>query len=398
MGEIKTAHAIFYADSNGMNELRDDSVDLMITSPPYPMIEMWDGLFTKQNPAIGEALWDKNGNLAFELMNQLLDGVWQEVYRILRPGGIACINVGDATRTIDGDFKLYPNHSRISSHCLKTGFQALPEILWRKQTNAPNKFMGSGMLPPGAYVTLEHEFILVFRKGGKRKFESQAEKLRRKRSAFFWEERNIWFSDVWMDMKGAKQDLNNENLRNRSAAFPFELAYRLINMFSAKGDLVLDPFVGTGTSMAAAMASCRNSVGYEIDPNFADAVAERTNDIVASSNQYIDERLAKHLEFITNRTASGRSLKYKNENYGFPVMTKQEVGILINDVREIRMLSNHQIELLYDSNPQEKYCGLYDEHDEDVFDSSDDPSAEAIRGTEESKPRDGILSIQRDLF
>ena len=246
MGEKRTTHTIFYADSNRMTELKDESADLMITSPPYPMIEMWDEVFAKQNPAIGDALRDKNGNLAFELMNQLLGGVWQEVYRILRPGGIACINVGDATRTIDGDFKLFPSHSRIMSHCLKTGFQALPEILWRKQTNAPNKFMGSGMLPPGAYVTLEHEFILVLRKGGKRKFESQADRIRRKRSAFFWEERNMWFSDVWMDMRGAKQDLENENLRKRSAAFPFELAYRLINMFSVKGDVVLDPFLGTG--------------------------------------------------------------------------------------------------------------------------------------------------------
>lgn len=397
MGEQRTTHTIFYADSNRMTELKDESADLMITSPPYPMIEMWDEVFAKQNPAIGDALRDKNGNLAFELMNQLLCGVWQEVYRILRPGGIACINVGDATRTIDGDFKLYPSHSRIMSHCLKTGFQALPEILWRKQTNAPNKFMGSGMLPPGAYVTLEHEFILVLRKGGKRKFERQADKRRRKRSAYFWEERNIWFSDIWMDMKGARQDLENENLRKRSAAFPFELAYRLINMFSVKGDVVLDPFLGTGTSMAAAMASCRNSVGYEIEPNFSNAVAEITNDIVASSNQYIDERLARHLEFVTKRVASGRSLKYKNENYGFPVMTKQEVGILINDVREFRMLSNQQIELLYDPNPQKKYCRLYDEYDEVKCDSTDG-QLEPIRHTEESKSRDRILSIQRDLF
>ena len=149
--------------------------------------------------------------------------------------------------------------------------------------------------------------------------------------------------------------------------------------------------------MAAAMASCRNSVGYEIDPNFSDAVTETTNDIVASSNQYIDERLARHLEFVTKRVASGRSLKYKNENYGFPVMTKQEVGILINDVREIRMLSNHQIELLYDENPQEKYCRLYDELDEVKCDSTEG-RLEEITGTEESNPRDVILSIQRDLF
>ena len=397
MGEIRTTHTIFCANSDNMKELADESVDLVVTSPPYPMIEMWDGVFARQNPEIGDALERRDGNRAFELMNRILDNFWSEVYRVVKPGGIVCINVGDATRTIDGNFKLYPSHTRIMGHCLKTGFQALPEILWRKQTNAPNKFMGSGMLPPGAYVTLEHEFILVLRKGGKREFVSRDDKLRRRRSAFFWEERNIWFSDVWMDMKGAKQDLEDEKLRKRSAAFPFELAYRLINMFSVKGDVVLDPFLGTGTSMVAAMASCRNSTGYEIDPNFADAVTERKNDVVASSNQYVDERLARHIEFIDERTASGRSLKYRNENYGFPVMTKQEVGILINDVREVRMLSNRQFELLYDPNPQEKFCGLYDGHDEVKSESTDDPS-EAIRRIEESKPRDERISIQRDLF
>jgi modification methylase len=76
------------------------------------------------------------------------------MYRILIPGGIMCINIGDTTKTIDNKFCLYSNHSRILTHCLSLGFDNLPNIIWRKQTNAPNKFMGSGMLPVGAYVTL----------------------------------------------------------------------------------------------------------------------------------------------------------------------------------------------------------------------------------------------------
>ena len=104
------------------------------------------------------------------------------------------------------------------------GFTNLPEIIWRKPTNSPNKFMGSGMLPAGAYVTLEHEFILIFRKGGKRIFKSDAEKLKRQQSAFFWEERNVWFSDLWT-LTGTNQKLNNKNSRERSAAYPFDLAY-----------------------------------------------------------------------------------------------------------------------------------------------------------------------------
>ena len=397
MGDLKTLHTVFYENSENMKELKNESVDLVITSPPYPMIEMWDVAFTKQNPEIGEALRSNDGNRAFELMNRLLDNVWNEVYRVVKPGGIVCINVGDATRKINGDFKLYPSHSRIMCNCLTAGFQALPEILWRKQTNAPNKFMGSGMLPPGAYVTLEHEFILLLRKGGKREFAREADRLHRRRSGFFWEERNVWFSDVWMDLKGAKQDLDDEKLRKRSAAFPFELAYRLVNMFSVKGDLILDPFLGTGTSMLAAMASCRNSLGFEIDANFADALAARTTNIVTSSNQIIDERLTRHIEFVKGRTVAGRALKYRNEIYGFPVMTKQEVGIFINDVRKIKILANGETELFYDPNPQKKYCGLWDTPDTALFESTDH-SSRPVRADTHPSPAANVASTQRELF
>jgi DNA modification methylase len=103
------------------------------------MIEMWDKIFSKQNPAIGEALENKDGKTAFELMNKELDKVWKEVYRVLKDGGIACINIGDATRKIGDQFKLYASHSRILQYCLELGFSSLPEILWRKQTNPRQK-------------------------------------------------------------------------------------------------------------------------------------------------------------------------------------------------------------------------------------------------------------------
>ena len=104
------------------------------------------------------------------------------------------------------------------------------------------------MYPGGAYVTLEHEYILILRKNGKRKFTTQPEKQNRRESAYFWEERNIWFSDIW-DLKGIRQDIQQKDIRTRSAAFPFELAYRLINMYSVFGDTILDPFLGTGTTI-----------------------------------------------------------------------------------------------------------------------------------------------------
>ena len=158
---MKTEHKIIFDDAREMKELKNESVDLMITSPPYPMIQMWDEIFGKQNPEITKALKEENGERAFELMNKELDKVWKEVYRVLKVGGIACINIGDATRSIKGKFQIYTNHARITNYCLSLGFHALPEVLWVKETNKPDKFMGSGMLPVGAYVTLEHEHILV---------------------------------------------------------------------------------------------------------------------------------------------------------------------------------------------------------------------------------------------
>ncbi|MBW2323715.1 MAG: site-specific DNA-methyltransferase, partial [Deltaproteobacteria bacterium] len=283
---IHTKCKVYFDDSKNMSAVPSNSADLIVTSPPYPMIAMWDEIFSQQNPSIKNALEKQDGPLAFELMHQELDRVWQEGYRVLKDGSLACVNIGDAARTINGDFRLYPNHARILNALVNLGFSVLPAIIWRKQTNAPNKFMGSGMLPAGAYVTLEHEYILILRKGSKREFKKDKDKQNRRRSSIFWEERNIWFSDVWMDLQGTVQKMNNKKTRLRSGAYPFELAYRLINMFSVKGDLVLDPFLGTGTTMAAAMASCRNSIGFEIDSNFKDAIQLITHDIVEFSNRY----------------------------------------------------------------------------------------------------------------
>ena len=349
---METKHKILFQDARELKQIDDHSVDLMITSPPYPMIEMWDEMFSEQNPKIKEALNNKDGKTAFELMNQELDKVWDEVYRVLKPNGIACINIGDATRTVNGNFKLYPSSSRIINHCSKIGFSSLPKILWRKTTNAPNKFMGSGMMPPGAYVTLEHEYILILRKGGKREFKKSDEKTNRQESSFFWEERNIWFSDIWEKLNGVLQKLKDEKIRDRSAAYPFELAYRLINMFSVKGDVVLDPFFGTGTTMLAAMASARNSLGVEIDSNFKNTIFDRVNAIQDYSNKLIRERIKKHMEFVEKRETEKGPLKYTNEPYGFKVMTRQELRLLFNELLNVENIGENEFKVKYAETPQ----------------------------------------------
>ncbi len=338
---MKTEHKIIFGDARNMRELKDESVDLMITSPPYPMIQMWDEMFGKQNPEITKSLREENGEKAFELMHQELDKVWNETFRVLKNGGIACINIGDATRTLKRVFQIYTNHARILNHCLKLGFHALPEILWIKETNKPDKFMGSGMLPVGAYVTLEHEHILILRKDGKRKFTKPEQRANRQKSAFFWEERNIWFSDKWKDINGVFQKLNDTKLRERSAAYPPELTYRLISMFSVQEDLVLDPFLGTGTTTFGAMACGRNSVGYEIDLNFKGHIENKLMQVKEPANKFVELRLKKHKEFVKKREQEKGKLKYYNKNYGFPVMTRQEINLHIPKIKEVRKVKEN---------------------------------------------------------
>ena len=351
-----TNHSVIYSDSKRMDAVPSESVDLMVTSPPYPMIQMWDELFARQNSHVRKALEKEDGTDAFELMHSILDPIWAEIYRVLKFGGFACVNVGDATRTIKGDFVLYPNHMRILKQLLELGFTALPDILWRKQTNAPNKFMGSGMLPEVAYVTLFHEYVLLVRKGSKRQFKKEKDKKNRRESAIFWEERNVFFSDVWFDIKGTTQALNKTDARSRSAAYPFEMAYRLINMYSAKGDVVLDPFLGTGTTTYAAMASGRNSIGYEIDAEFRDTIGKFKNGILLFSNRYIQKRLLRHIQFVIQRIKEKGPLKYKNNHYGFPVMTSQERELILNDLMDLKYFKDDAFQVTYSEEPQKEFC------------------------------------------
>jgi modification methylase len=328
-----TEHRLFFKDARDMAEVPAGSVRLTVTSPPYPMIEMWDDLFCSMSPGVREALDAGDGRQAHELMHAGLDHVWREVDRVTAPSGIVCVNIGDATRAVAGAFRMYNNYARVARFFLEAGYDELPSVLWRKQSNKPNKFMGSGMLPPNAYVTLEHERICIFRKGGPRAFSGE-EAAARRPSAYFWEERNLWFSDLWDDLKGVQQRLGTA--RPRSAAYPFEVPYRLINMYSVTGDRVLDPFLGTGTTTFAAMVSGRSSVGYEIDAGLRPGIEARITGLKEISNAIAGERLARHEAFISSRARDGGSVSYRSTAYGFPVVTAQETGIVLPVVKEIR--------------------------------------------------------------
>lgn len=331
---METKHKIFYKSSIDMSDIETESVALIVTSPPYPMIEMWDNIFMKQSNTVKNALKKNNGFSAFIAMHEILEKVWTEAYRVLKEGSFLCINIGDATRKIGDNFRIYTNHSKITEHCEKLGFESLPPIIWRKQTNAPNKFMGSGMLPAGAYVTLEHEYILIFRKQGKRNFSEIMRKERRE-SAFFWEERNIWFSDSW-DIKGIRQTVAGKDSRERSGAYPFELAYRLINMYSLIGETVLDPFLGTGTTALVAITTGRSSIGFEIDKSIVSIDDFCKTDIKRFLNKITKNRLDNHIAFIDEYTAKNGKPKHKNTNYNFGVITSQEVSLKLFEIKNIK--------------------------------------------------------------
>jgi modification methylase len=362
---MRTLHRIFNSDSTSMRELPDGSADLVVTSPPYPMIEMWDASFSGWNPEVGEALAAGDGRSAYALMHRLLDGVWKECGRVLKPGGFACVNVGDAVRTVNAEFRLYPNHGRVSAAFEELGFDSLPMIHWNKTTNAPTKFMGSGMLPAGAYVTLEHEYILVFRKQGRRRFETAGDKKLRMRSAFFWEERNIWFSDSW-DLAGERQGLSLPATvdgaagpgadpfrpqRSRSAAYPLELPLRLILMYSLYDDLVVDPFLGRGTTLLAAAAAGRISVGYEIDPALYARAQAAPGEVLPVLRSVAEERIGRQVDFVERRTAMGKKPKYQNLFHGFPVVTRQETALIVSKLHDISAMDQGEFQVEMENMP-----------------------------------------------
>ncbi len=345
---METDHRVIVGDSRDLSTLAPDSVELVVTSPPYPMIELWDSLFTSLDPSIETALEAGDGREAFEAMHAQLDRVWEEVSRVLVDGGIACINIGDATRSVADSFRVYANHARVLECFESLGFDPLPDILWRKPANSAAKFMGSGMIPPNAYVTLEHEYILILRNGNSgRTFPPGADC--RYDAAYFWEERNRWFSDLWTDVTGALQAMDHDidALRERSAAYPLSIPYRLICMYSTYGDTVFDPFWGTGTTSLAAMCGARHSIGCELEGDLVEAFDDQLSSVPPLSRMVAAARLDDHRSFVKTRRESGEEFRYEAETYETPVMTKMEREIQFQEVEAIKRHGTHDYRLTH---------------------------------------------------
>jgi len=234
-----------------MTELEDQSVDLVITSPPYWQLKDY-GIENQ----IGY-------NDSYEEYINNLNLVWKECFRVLSNGSRLCVNIGDqfARAVYYGRYKVIPIRTEIIKFCEAIGFDYMGAIIWQKKTTSNTtggaSLMGSYPFPKNGILSIDYEFILIFKKLGTPKKPTKEIKEQSKITKEEWKE---YFQGHW-NFGGAKQD-------GHIAMFPEELPKRLIKMFSFVGDNILDPFLGSGTTSLAARNLSRNSVGYEMNPEF----------------------------------------------------------------------------------------------------------------------------------
>ncbi|MFX0072694.1 MAG: DNA-methyltransferase [Candidatus Hermodarchaeota archaeon] len=254
-----TEPLIYYKSSENMEELEDDSIQLIVTSPPYGKIKDY-GL----DEQIG--FFD-----SFEDYFERLKSVWKECYRVLEPKCRIVINVGDQyLRTTEyGRYRILSIASRIIMDCLDLGFDFLGDIIWQKisttNTTGGCSLMGSIYYPRNGLLTYDYEHILIFKKhkGKKKKVNIEIKELS-KISLSEWKK---WYTGHWK-FPGIVQ-------KEHIAMFPEELPYRIIRMFSFIGDTILDPFVGSGTTLKVAKSLFRKGIGYEINENFKEIIKNK---------------------------------------------------------------------------------------------------------------------------
>ena len=255
---MKTHHKIINGDSRQMSELPENSVHLAITSPPY-----WQLKDYGSENQIGF-------HDSYENYINNLNLVWKECYRTLYNGCRLCINIGDqfARAIYYGRYKVIPIREEIIKFCENVGFDYMGAIIWQKVTTSNTTGggvqMGSYPYPRNGILKLDYEFILVFKKLGDAPKHSKEQK---ELSIMTSEEWNTFFAGHW-NFAGARQNGHID-------MFPEELPRRLIKMFSFVDETILDPFAGSGTTSLASKNLDRNSVGFEINPDFIPFIKEK---------------------------------------------------------------------------------------------------------------------------
>lgn len=232
--------------AENMNELPNNSIHLMITSPPYNVSKEYD-----QDLSLDEYL-------------TLLKNSFKEIYRVLVNGGRACINVANLGR------KPYiPLSDYISKIMINIGFNMRGEIIWNKAASAsPSTAWGSWQSAANPILRDIHEYILVFSKGDYKREKHHKENTITKEQFMEWT-KSIWT----MNAESAKRI-------GHPAPFPEELPFRLIQLYSFKDDIILDPFMGSGTTAVAALKCGRKFVGYEINRDYINLAEKRISNLV----------------------------------------------------------------------------------------------------------------------
>lgn len=287
----QTRHWLLEGDARELSQIPDESVHLVVTSPPY-----WT---LKEYPSNTGQL---GGTEEYETFLDELDRAWAECQRVLVPGGRICCVVGDVCvpRRKVGRHFVMPLHADIQVRSRAVGLDVLTPILWYKIANGVTEARGNGAgfygkpYQPGAVVKNDIEYILFLRKGGKYRTVSPLQKAL---SILTKTEMQTWWTPVWEDLRGA-------STRNgHPAPYPSALAERLIRMFSFAGDLVLDPFSGTGSTSVAAVASGRSSIGVEIEPSYLGIARKNVNSAIArlSSTGATKAGLVSSFEELTPR-------------------------------------------------------------------------------------------------
>ena len=252
---FKTSHRILLGDARHMEAVKDESIHLVATSPPYfDLIEYEDG------PSQIGHVHD------YERFLDEIDKVWKESLRVLIPSGRLCIVVGDVCRARRryGKHEVIPLHADILVRCRQLGYEGLATIFWHKIANAATEVGGPGAAlgkpyEPNGVVKNDVEYILRLRKPGPYRKPTP---LQRAGSMLPPEDYDASMRQVWSDIPGASRR------DGHPAPFPVTLAARLIRISSYVEDTVLDPFLGSGSTTLAAIETCRNSIGLEIEEKY----------------------------------------------------------------------------------------------------------------------------------
>jgi len=252
---LPTWHEFRHGDATKMDFLEPESIHLVVTSPPYWILKEYND----HERQLGS-------QADYEKFLGEIGKVWEKCFDALVPGGRLVCVVGDVClprRKNNGRHTVIPLHSSIQEQCRHIGYDNLAPIIWHKIANATLEVSGAGGFlgkpyEPNAIIKNDIEFILLERKPGGYRSPSMIERAFSVISDHYHKQ---WFQQIWTGVTGA-------STRNHPAPYPVELAKRLIRMFSFVGDVVLDPFSGSGTTAIASWQSGRNSINVEIDEEY----------------------------------------------------------------------------------------------------------------------------------